>query len=186
LRPASTDSGSAIVIDFRSAGASPARVRHDKRSAPRHPARATIESTAGLLACGSLPVTAFPGSSQWRRGFQARRLQLRGQLRSWNKRPAPHSLFRSLERETVDRGHYMAGARLCQRVGFSGNLSPVGCLGYSHCVVGSRAPREPTGNAVTGTHVGKPDAAAAPATVGGDVPLGMPLGRKAREGERRR
>src|SRR3984885_5348991 len=33
--------------------------------APRHPARLTTESTAGLLARGSLPVTAFPGLSQW-------------------------------------------------------------------------------------------------------------------------
>jgi len=32
---------------------------------------------------------------------QARRLQLRGQLRNWNLRPAPHSLF-ALARETVD------------------------------------------------------------------------------------
>ena len=31
------------------------------RSAARHPARATTESTAGLLARGSPPVTAFPG-----------------------------------------------------------------------------------------------------------------------------
>src|SRR6267154_5829343 len=33
--------------------------------APRHPARHTTESTAGLLARGSPPVTAFPGMSQW-------------------------------------------------------------------------------------------------------------------------
>src|ERR1700720_2154502 len=33
--------------------------------APRHPARLTTESTAGLLARGSLPVTAFPGLTQW-------------------------------------------------------------------------------------------------------------------------
>jgi hypothetical protein len=32
---------------------------------------------------------------------QARRLQLRGQLRSWNGGSAPHSLF-ALARETVD------------------------------------------------------------------------------------
>src|SRR5262249_36000638 len=31
------------------------------RPAPRHPARATTESTAGLLARGAPPVTAFPG-----------------------------------------------------------------------------------------------------------------------------
>src|SRR5215831_20679992 len=42
-------------------GHRPARVLHAKRPAPRHPARATTESTAGLLARGSPPVTAFPG-----------------------------------------------------------------------------------------------------------------------------
>ena len=46
-------------------GAAPARsglrLRTSRRSAPRHPARHTLESTAGLLARGSVPVAAFPG-----------------------------------------------------------------------------------------------------------------------------
>jgi hypothetical protein len=42
-------------------GNRPDRVLDWSRSAPRHPARATNESTAGLLARGSPPVTAFPG-----------------------------------------------------------------------------------------------------------------------------
>src|SRR5262249_44615540 len=35
--------------------------RRTDRPVPRHPARLAVESTAGLLARGSLPVTAFPG-----------------------------------------------------------------------------------------------------------------------------
>jgi hypothetical protein len=42
-------------------GSRPDRVLDWNRSAARHPARATTESTAGLLARGSPPVTAFPG-----------------------------------------------------------------------------------------------------------------------------
>src|SRR5438445_1292691 len=37
------------------------RVPLMNRPAPRHPARPATESTAGLLARGSPPVTAFPG-----------------------------------------------------------------------------------------------------------------------------
>src|ERR1700736_1193775 len=51
--------------------------------APRHPARHTTESTAGLLARGSPPVTAFPGYPSGSVA-RARRLQLRGQLRNRN------------------------------------------------------------------------------------------------------
>src|SRR5262249_55538860 len=36
------------------------RVPKSNRPAPRHPARPATESTAGLLARGSSPVTAFP------------------------------------------------------------------------------------------------------------------------------
>src|SRR5258708_28584203 len=43
---------------------------------PRHPARLTTESTAGLLARGSPPVTAFPGCPSGS-VVRARRLQLR-------------------------------------------------------------------------------------------------------------
>src|SRR5262249_44842796 len=35
------------------------------RPALRHPAQHASASTVGLLACGSPPVTAFPGLSQW-------------------------------------------------------------------------------------------------------------------------
>src|SRR5262245_16521529 len=56
------------------------------------PRPATPEPTAGLLARGSSPVTAFPGSPSGA-VVRARRLQLRGQLRRWNVRSAPHSLF---------------------------------------------------------------------------------------------
>ncbi len=62
------------------------------RPAPRHPARPATESTAGLLARGSPPVTAFPDGPSGR-VVRARRLQLRGQLRNWNLRSSPHSLF---------------------------------------------------------------------------------------------
>ena len=41
-------------------GMSPSRVPERNRPAPRHPARPATESTAGLLARGSPPVTAFP------------------------------------------------------------------------------------------------------------------------------
>jgi hypothetical protein len=88
--------GHALLSDrshpCRSAGRSPRRGCYGIRPAPRHPARATTESTAGLLARGSLPVTAFPGGPSGNVA-RARRLQLRGQLRPWNCRSAPHSLF---------------------------------------------------------------------------------------------
>src|SRR5262249_62264290 len=73
------------------------------RPAARHAARTTTESTAGLLARGSAPVTAFPGCPSGNVA-RARRLQLRGQLRAWNFHSAPHSLF-ALAGETVDRRH---------------------------------------------------------------------------------
>src|SRR5262249_40402675 len=79
------------------------------RPATRHPARTTTESTAGLLAPGSPPVTAFPGCPSGNVA-PARRLQLRGQLRPWNFRPAPHSLF-ALARETVGRRHLTVAIR---------------------------------------------------------------------------
>src|SRR6202166_2716725 len=69
--------------------------------APRHPARLTTESTAGLLARGSPPVTAFPGYPSGS-VVRARRLQLRGQLRNRNQGTAFPSLHRipcSLSRE---------------------------------------------------------------------------------------
>jgi hypothetical protein len=49
-------------------------------TAPRHPAQYATETTAGLLACGSTPLTAFPGYPSGT-VVRARRLQLRGQLR---------------------------------------------------------------------------------------------------------
>src|SRR5262249_8060882 len=54
------------------------------RTSSRHPARRATEPTVGLLARGSLPVTAFPGLTQWP-VVRARRLQLRGQLRIWKE-----------------------------------------------------------------------------------------------------
>src|SRR3984893_12485930 len=75
-----------------------ARVRMRIDLAPRHPARHTTEPTAGLLARGSPPVTAFPGCPSGS-VVRARRLQLRGQLRNSEPRephapaPSPHSLF---------------------------------------------------------------------------------------------
>src|SRR5262245_9976121 len=65
--------------------------RTDSNSAEA-PRPAKPEPTAGLLARGSSPVTAFPGSPSGA-VVRARRLQLRGQLRRWNVRSAPHSLF---------------------------------------------------------------------------------------------
>src|SRR5258708_5316228 len=53
---------------------------------------------AGLLASGSLPVTAFPGpKAQWHLA-KARRLQLRGQPRHGGQTLAPHSLLISRRR----------------------------------------------------------------------------------------
>src|SRR5882724_2404487 len=70
--------------------------------APRHPARHTTESTAGLLARGSPPVTAFPGYPSGS-VVRARRLQLRGQLRNselWEPvLPFLHRIPCSLSRE---------------------------------------------------------------------------------------
>src|SRR5258708_6898382 len=65
----------------RGQGSPGCRMRIDL--APRHPARLTTESTAGLLARGSPPVTAFPGNPSGS-VVRARRLQLRGQLRNRN------------------------------------------------------------------------------------------------------
>src|SRR5262245_59116168 len=56
--------------------------RTDSNSAEA-PRPATPEPTAGLLARGSSPVTAFPGCPSGA-AVRARRLQLRGQLRRWN------------------------------------------------------------------------------------------------------
>src|ERR1051326_6952500 len=54
---------SAVVIDKRDGhpGA-------PYRPTPEHPARRATDLTAGLLARGSPPVTAFPGFSQWHCG----------------------------------------------------------------------------------------------------------------------
>src|SRR5262249_25747012 len=84
------------------------------RTSSRHPARRATEPTVGLLASGSLPVTAFPGLTQWP-VVRARRLQLRGQLRTWDEVPhrIPCWLFRW--KETVDWGHKRQRHGLCQR-----------------------------------------------------------------------
>src|SRR5262249_11884957 len=79
------------------------------RPAPRHPARATTESTEGLLARGSAPVTAFPGCPSGNVA-RARRLQLRGPLRPWNFPSAPHSLF-TLAGDNADRRHLTVAIR---------------------------------------------------------------------------
>ena len=73
------------------------------RACAEAPRPATPEPTAGLLARGSSPVTAFPGSPS---GIvvRARRLQLRGQLRPGNLRSAPHSLFALDVRDRWSRG----------------------------------------------------------------------------------
>src|SRR5262249_161360 len=71
------------------------------RPAPRHPARATTESTAGLLARGAAPVTAFPGCPSGNVA-RARPLQLRGQARRLDFYSPPPSLF-ALAWETVAR-----------------------------------------------------------------------------------
>src|SRR5215470_10466830 len=73
------------------------------RASSRHPARRATEPTVGLLARGSLPVTAFPGLTQWPVA-RARRLQLRGQprIRDQMSRTAfPVAL--SLERDRQSR-----------------------------------------------------------------------------------
>ena len=53
---------------------------------PGHPARRATDLTAGLLARGSPPVTAFPGIHPSGIVARARRLQLRGQLRIGTER----------------------------------------------------------------------------------------------------
>src|SRR5713101_2612655 len=79
------------------------RVPHDESTgaeAPR-PARDRINGRSPgwrVAACHRLPGSSSPSGPV----AQARRLQLRGQLRNWNLGSAPHSLF-ALTRETVDR-----------------------------------------------------------------------------------
>src|SRR5258707_14633498 len=75
--------------------------------APRHPARLTTESTAGLLARGSSPVPAFPGPSQWLCGSGSP-LTVAGAAAE--SELSSHTAFpvRSHVRETVDRGHLTA------------------------------------------------------------------------------
>src|SRR6516162_5275122 len=70
-----------------------------RAEAPR-PARDRIDGRSPgsrVAACHRLPGYLSPSGAV----AQARRLQLRGQLRHWNPRSAPHSLSLSL-RETVD------------------------------------------------------------------------------------
>jgi hypothetical protein len=115
------------------------------RPAPRHPAQRASESTVGLLACGSPPVTAFPGCPS---GIvaRARRLQLRGQLRTWNprvyapKRSAPHSLF-ALLREAVDGRHLTLAVGSLSMLVDHMNKATCGLSAgsYSRHVVGSRS-----------------------------------------------
>jgi hypothetical protein len=70
---------------------------------PGHPARfRSLISTAGLLARGSPPASAFPGVAQWH-SVEARRLQLRGQLRICTAFPLGSSRCRE---ETVESGNY--------------------------------------------------------------------------------
>ncbi len=66
---------------------------HDSdRPPPGHPARRATELTAGLLARGSPPVTAFPGSPQWHCGTSSP-LTVAGAAADLGADPAPHSLF---------------------------------------------------------------------------------------------
>src|SRR6202035_5220874 len=90
--------------------------------APRHPARLTTESTAGLLARGSPPVTAFPGCPSGS-VVRARRLQLRGQLRNRNSgslcsRSLTAFPVRSHVRDRRSRTLNGSGGRLVNADGF--------------------------------------------------------------------
>src|SRR5262249_22816906 len=68
---------------------------------PEAPRRATTESTAGLLARGSPPVTAFPGIGPSGNVARARRLQLRGRVRLWDLGPHRSPLCRPDERPPI-------------------------------------------------------------------------------------
>jgi hypothetical protein len=80
------------------------------RPAPRHPARAATESTAGLLACGSPPVTAFPGRTPVALWHGLAAYSCGGSCGLGTTGSAPHSLF-ALARETVDVHHLTAAFR---------------------------------------------------------------------------
>ena len=110
-------------------------MRNADRPAPRHPARAEIESTAGLLARGSWPVTAFPGIVPVAPWLKARRLQLRGQPRNWNVL-VPHRIPSSLSltRDRRSRTTRWLGGRFVN----AGAPCSANGLGYIRCVVGSR------------------------------------------------
>src|SRR5205823_2052332 len=114
-------------------------------SAPGHPARHATASTVGLLARGSLPVTAFPGSHPSGIVARARRSQLRGQLRNWNAWP-----FRTafpVGSATVDRRSKGGGDELVNapatcstRTDSYSREVPTTCLPNYWCAIESRRP----------------------------------------------
>jgi hypothetical protein len=133
---------------------------------PGHPARfRSLISTAGLLARGSPPASAFPGVPQWH-SVEARRLQLRGQLRIKNQRFAPHSLFAlPVAEKRPSAWKLRAGGLRCQR-GQTGGGQIGFALGRSSFIVAPSSVFDENRERECGKDVTF-EAAAAPATVCG-------------------
>jgi len=78
------------------------RPRRKGRAASRHPARRATDLTAGLLARGSPPVTAFPGTIPVALWHELAADSCGGSCGFGPGRPAPHSLFTLRREETVN------------------------------------------------------------------------------------
>ena len=140
--------------------------------APR-PASRIKQATAGLLARGSFACRRLPRAHPSGQLRQAFRLQLRGQLRNSGENPSPHSLFtphlRGDRQFSLTKG---LGRRACQRRRPSpadracGDQTPVYSSDrrrFPHATCGTQ-----DGNAVKSESF---KAAAAPATVSGELPF---------------
>ena len=119
---------------------------------------------AGLLARGSMPPLGLPGangsSGRWK---GARRLQLRGQPRSWVK-PSPRSLLRpALMREPTTARTIAVCPRFARAP--SGDALTKGRAGRLKWPRSTVSRMRGTGNAVRAE---SPKSAAAPATVSGE------------------
>jgi hypothetical protein len=175
VRASTGMAGSTIVIVSipRDAGPPGAHEKTTGPEAPR-PGRNRINGRSPgsrVFAChrlpGNLPVAPW---------LKARRIQLRGQLRNWNTRSVPHSLFALVKRDRRLRSTRWPGGAFVNAPPFRQlGLAPLwasAIFGASSVPAVAGANRE-RGHGKTGNR--KPDAAAAPATVGGDVPLDRPL-----------
>src|SRR5437588_11243014 len=85
------------------------RVPNRNRPAPRHPARPATESTAGLLARGSPPVTAFPGDPSGRVWYGLAAYSCGGSCGIGTC--VPHRIPCSLSRERPSMGPLNGGRR---------------------------------------------------------------------------